>query len=262
MNSETAIGGGRHILIEKRKLYARVTGALHPAPSVILIAGGGGTTDTWTAIQDAIAEHSPVLSYDRAGLGRSDSADEPQSLDDMLRDLLILMAEAQFQPPFILVGHSVGGLHARKLANIISNDLAGIVLVDSSHDEQVWRLGEACPEILDLEYGPIWRYDGAMRRLGWLLDGERSTWALDVPLTVIEHRRTGRANPFPTLSEDIFFAFEETWHAMQQDLAGRSAQGRLLEAWMSGHGICASQPELVVEAIADIVRDRCQTELR
>ena len=250
------LADGRHILIGDRKLFANVSGSAHAAPSVILLGGGGGTTSTWTEIQAAVSGFAPVLSYDRAGLGQSDAAREPQSLDEMLKDLLILIAEARLEPPFVLVGHSVGGLHARRLAETFPRDVAGIVLVDSSHDEQVWRLGAACPEILESEYGPIWRDADEMQRLGWLLDGARSTWRLDVPLIVIEHRRRGRTNPFPSLPEEIFLAFEDAWHEMQQDLATRSSLGELREAAHSGHAICSSQPELVVEAIRDILARR------
>ncbi len=250
MIPESAADAG-FLLINERKIFAHVTGASSPAPSVILIGGGGGTTATWTEIQNVLS--IPALSYDRAGLGASDSTPEPQSLDEMITDLLILIAEARLAPPFLLVGHSVGGVHARKLATVIPHDIAGIVLVDSSHEEQVWRLGDTCPAILDSEYGPGWRDEAAMQRLGWLAHGERSTWHLDVPLIVLEHRRSGRPNPFPTLPEEDFLGFEETWHALQVDLASRSKYGELREAKLSGHGIPASQPNLILEAIAEIV---------
>ena len=250
------------LTIAERKLHFHLTGVEHRAPTVILIGGGGGTISTWTAVQDSIARYAPVLTYDRAGLGRSDPTLEPQSLSEMLTDLLKLMAEARLAPPFVLVGHSVGGLHARRLALQFPNDVAGIVLVDSSHDEQVWRLGGVCPEVRDSEYGSVWRDDEAMQRLGWLTGGARSTWRLDVPMIVIEHMRTGRKNPFPNLPEETFHAFEKAWHAMQQDLASWSPRGELREAGRSGHGIPSIQPEVILDAVAGIICDDRQTNSR
>ncbi len=242
------------ILIAGRSLHYDLSGESFRPPSVVLIGGGGGTISTWTEVQQALSVHTPVLSYDRAGLGLSDPPAEPQSIDQMLLDLLTLMGRAEMKPPFVLVGHSVGGLHARRLAVHFPQDVLGIVLVDSSHDEQVWRLGGVCPQVLDSEYGPGWRDDAAMQRLGWLTGGARSDWRMDVPLIVIEHMRAGRKNPFPTLPEDTFPLFERAWHGMQQDMASWSSKGELRVATRSGHGIPATEPGLIVQAVEEILR--------
>ncbi|MEO8026380.1 MAG: alpha/beta hydrolase [Bryobacteraceae bacterium] len=244
---------GAHYNVQGRKLFARIARLERRAPTVLLLAGGGGTTAVWAEVQDAVAAIAPVCSYDRAGLGESDPAEEKQSLDEIVVDALTLIAEANLAPPFILVGHSVGGLHARHLAAQIPSDVAGLVLADSSHDEQVWRLAEACPAVLESEYGALLGDRETLTGAGWLLDGARSSWRLDVPLIAIEHRRAGRPNPFPGLSEADFAAFERAWHAMQSDLATWSRHGELREADRSGHGIPGDQPELVTAAIADIL---------
>jgi pimeloyl-ACP methyl ester carboxylesterase len=99
-------------------------------PSVVLESGIAGTSLSWTLLQDKLAAQSRVVSYDRAGLGWSDPADRPRSLTNAVDDLHRLLGAAGLPQPYILVGHSYGGLIVRQFASLYPREVKGLVLVD------------------------------------------------------------------------------------------------------------------------------------
>ena len=106
------------------------------SPTVILEAGAGSPGMLWTFVQKGIEKSTRVCSYDRAGLGWSDPASGPLSPKQIASDLHALLETAGVQGPYILVGHSAGGVYVRAFANQYPSDVVGMVLVDSSHEGQ------------------------------------------------------------------------------------------------------------------------------
>ncbi len=113
-------------------------------PTVVMDAGGGASSITWGLVPSEIAKFTRVCTYDRAGLGWSDpnpriSRTSQQSVDE----LHSLLTKAGINPPYILVGHSLGGVNMRLYASQYPEDVVGLVLVDSSHENQMtsemWR---------------------------------------------------------------------------------------------------------------------------
>lgn len=200
-------------------------------PTVILLAGGGGTTTTWDKVQPQVSTFARVCSYDRAGLGQSSEIQKVQSADEIVDDLVSLLKSAGITPPYILVGHSIGGLYARKFDQRFDSQVAAMVLVDSSHEEQIWRFAKSEPDALK-EY-PGWQDSAMMSARGFLPPNDRLQWHFTKPLIVLEHG-------IPP---------EPVWHEMQKDLASRSPQGELITATQSSHYIQKLQPALVIESI-------------
>ena len=113
-------------------------------PTVVMDAGGCAPSITWGLVPSEIAKFTRVCTYDRAGLGWSDpnpriSRTSQQSVDE----LHLLLTKAGINPPYILVGHSLGGVNMRLYASQYPEDVVGLVLVDSSHENQMtsemWR---------------------------------------------------------------------------------------------------------------------------
>ncbi|HEV2740315.1 MAG TPA: alpha/beta hydrolase [Candidatus Elarobacter sp.] len=104
----------------------------HGSPSVILDAGGGQTMLTWSKVQPAIAKFTRVCSYDRASMGFSGDGPLPRDANAIVTDLHTTLQRAHIAPPYVLVGHSSGGLYALLYANRYLHDVAGMVLVDPS----------------------------------------------------------------------------------------------------------------------------------
>jgi pimeloyl-ACP methyl ester carboxylesterase len=105
---------------------------------VILESGAGGFSPTWALVQPEIAKFTRVCTYDRAGYGRSDAppAHEPRTADRAMRDLHTLLENAGIAPPYVLVGHSLGGFHVRLFASRYPDEVAGMVLLDANHEDE------------------------------------------------------------------------------------------------------------------------------
>jgi len=120
-------------------LYCLGTGS----PIVVFESGLTDETVTWALVQPAIGTHTRACSYDRAGVGFSDPQRRPGSSANIVDDLHRLLTAASFKPPYILVGHSLGGMHVRLYADMYPTEVAGMVLVDPSHEdweERAWKL--------------------------------------------------------------------------------------------------------------------------
>jgi pimeloyl-ACP methyl ester carboxylesterase len=110
------------------------------SPTVILEAASGGMSAHWALVQQQVARATRVCAYDRAGLGWSESGPKPRDARQISSELHTLLGEASIdEGPNVLVGHSYGGLYARMYADRYPNEVAGVVLVDSSHPEQFTR---------------------------------------------------------------------------------------------------------------------------
>jgi pimeloyl-ACP methyl ester carboxylesterase len=211
-------------------------------PTVMLVAGAGGTSSVWSAVQKDSATFARVCSYDRAGLGESDKIAQPQTAAEIVEDLHRLLVAAEIRPPYVLVGHSIGGIYTRLYASQYPRDVAGLVFVDSSHEEQLSRFAAISTHMLDLEPGPKWRDMSAMRKEGFLGPGETLTWRTDVPIVALEHGAPSKPPPGSGVPDADFARLEAAWHEMQQDLASRSLHGQLRRAESSGHSFRYNNP--------------------
>jgi pimeloyl-ACP methyl ester carboxylesterase len=106
------------------------------SPTVVLANGLGGLSAGWARITGPIVATTRVCAYDRAGQGWSDDADSPRDGVQTAEDLHTLLAEAGEQGPYVLVGHSTGGTFALTYASRYPDQVAGLVLLDSSSPEQ------------------------------------------------------------------------------------------------------------------------------
>jgi pimeloyl-ACP methyl ester carboxylesterase len=106
------------------------------SPTVILEAGAGSPSLTWFPVQEKIAEFTRVCSYDRPGFGWSEPASAPLSSEQVAANLHGLLEVAGVSGPYVLVGHSAGGVYARAFAHQYPTEVLGMVLVDSSHESQ------------------------------------------------------------------------------------------------------------------------------
>ena len=127
------------------KMHIYCTG--QGSPTVILDAGMGDSFISWHKVQPQIAKLTRVCSYDRPGIGYSDSSPRPRTSKDFAQELHALLQNAGIPPPYVLVGHSMGGFDVRLYASLYRSEVAGMVLVDSSHPEQQKRLPPALNDL-------------------------------------------------------------------------------------------------------------------
>lgn len=235
-------------------------------PLVIFEAGAGDASTTWQGIFPDVAHFTQVLAYDRAGVSQSDAASRPRTACELTDDLAQLLRLAQLAGPYVLVGHSLGALLCRLYAQRYLQEVAGLVLIDGPHPEQGSRFAralratgyqqhalvqpilemaagsppEAHPEGVDFasslaQIDPAYRFDA-------------------LPLVVIASGKP-HAQEMPELPQEAALAFDQAWDDMQRDLATLSTRGRHLTATRSGHYVHWDEPDLVVQAIQQIVAD-------
>ncbi len=128
---------GRLVDVGGRRLHIMCAG--EGTPAVVIIPAMGGLAIEWHAVQDALASHTAVCVYDRPGLGWSDPAPGWPTVTGMAYGLHRLLDAAGITPPFVVAGHSLGGLVARVFTYMYPGEVAGLALVDSSHPEQKAR---------------------------------------------------------------------------------------------------------------------------
>lgn len=112
-------------------------------PTVILETGYAAPASAWRQVQARVARHTRACSYDRAGYGASDAGPLPRDADATARDLAAGLADARIRPPYVMVGHSAGGLYVRRFADLYPRQVAGMVLVDPSVEDQRERFAAA-----------------------------------------------------------------------------------------------------------------------
>jgi pimeloyl-ACP methyl ester carboxylesterase len=240
------IGGGR-------SLYLNCVGS--GSPTVLLEAGFGGTTNNWSAVQPQLARTTRVCSYDRAGLGNSLPIPGVHDAADEIADLQRLLGHARIAPPYVLVGHSYGGLLARLFAHAHPGDTAGVVLVDAMGRDQdrtfaaAWRRAPARIKLLAPKPDFPAIENGVNLRASEALDARVRTLG-DTPLAVITRGQAedqGASLPAP-----VRRATERLWTTMQDELAAMSTDHVHVVALRSGHfvqGYADGQPAVVVRAV-------------
>jgi pimeloyl-ACP methyl ester carboxylesterase len=115
------------------KLHLNCTG--EGSPTVVLETLSGGLSSYWAWVQPELAAHTRVCSYDRAGRGWSEASPVPMSAKQTARDLHTLLENAPIPGPYVLVGHSIGGLYVRSYEAQYPDEVVGMVLLDASHPE-------------------------------------------------------------------------------------------------------------------------------
>ncbi|MBN1967592.1 MAG: alpha/beta hydrolase [Anaerolineae bacterium] len=113
------------------------------SPTVILEAAGGHFSTSWSWVQAEVEQTTRVCAYDRAGYGWSDPGPEPRDAQRIVSELHVLLGLAGVEPPYVMVGHSVGGLYVRVFDAQYPGEVAGMVLVDATHPDTWERQGES-----------------------------------------------------------------------------------------------------------------------
>jgi pimeloyl-ACP methyl ester carboxylesterase len=269
------IGGGRRLYLE-----CRGTGG----PTVVLVAGGLNTGGAWTilpeevappAVLPGVASFTRVCAYDRPGTlldaappddqSRSDPIPQPTTAEAMVADLHALLQAARVPGPYVLAGHSFGGLLARLYASTYPEEVVGMVLVDAYGEgvraamtpEQwaIWLATNPGPLPPELAAIPtIERFD-INDATDTLVAVVAARPLRPMPLAVLSAGHTGALTPeeaaaFPPGYPDALLAANRAGHAFNAALL---PDARHVFVADSGHYIQAEQPALVIDAIRQVV---------
>ena len=153
---------GQMVDIGGYRLHMQVEG--EGTPTVILDSGAGGLGLAWELIRPVIAKVTRVVTYDRAGLGWSEPSPYPRDAFTMAVELHTMLVNANIPAPYILVGHSLGGPVVHQFAAKYPNEVAGLVMVDSAHEQQMKHFPEAMVKMANSMKGMM----GVMKLMGKL----------------------------------------------------------------------------------------------
>ena len=275
------------------------------SPTVIMESGLGDPSLIWALIRPEVAKTTRVCVYDRAGLGWSDLSPKPRTAENIVKELRTLLTKAGIAGPYVLVGHSVGGAYMRLYAHDYPDDVVGMVLVDSVHEEQISRAPESFAKfnrqstqqtIRQLQaYKPFAAigvfalvpsqvpvddllpkaareaYQAMAAKDTKFLEtviaeekasdtslaqvrAARITTLGNIPLIVLSRSQSVLSSDVD-LSAEVIRQVNLGWQQMQTELASLSSNGNRVVAEQSGHYIHLQQPQLVSDAIKQVVAD-------
>ncbi len=271
---------GRLIARGRSCLHAQVTG--QGTPTVILEAGMGGSSLDWTFVQPEVGKEAKVVSYDRSGMGWSGAALEPATCSSYVRVLRELLMDLNCKPPYVLAGHSYGGMIMRLFAAEYPGEVQGLLLVDTTTvnfyllegmsdsrkqqreiNRRQARLGYllspvGVPRMLKKQLGSR-RLPEPVRSAASAI-GYRSYAYKTLYAELLASDKSARElQAAPPLRKDLPVIVlsagqrDEEWRQSQEQLANLTAQTRHIMAADSPHSIQIHRPELVIAAIKELL---------
>lgn len=268
---------GRVAIPGGRRLYLECRGA--GSPTVVLEAGTGDRSDVWStapagpgqAVLPAVARFTRVCAYDRPGtyagpgeLSRSDPAAMPRSARDIVLDLRALLRAARVPRPYVLAGHSFGGMVARLYATTWPRSVAGLVSIDAQNEhfaaasKELLTPEQYAAAVLNPAPPPGLEGYAAIERLNLevsaaqMRQAQADTPLRRMPLVVLSHSQT-LPNPFGFPPDWPVEALERAFQDSQDKLAALMPGARHVIAARSGHYIQLDQPRLVTREIRRVV---------
>jgi pimeloyl-ACP methyl ester carboxylesterase len=261
--------------------------------TVVLEAGLMDFSIMWAVVQPSIASFTRVCSYDRSGLGWSQASSAPRSAAVAMQELREVLDAAGVVPPYVMVGHSYGGLLAQRFARRYPDEVVGLVLVDAAHVDQLRLLPELAearrnarrqfrslramnslgllalmPSMIPargLPGGSARRYRRVLASSSYFRGAMAELDAMEESFSPTSTDRRpfgglpvvvvsrGLAEPLPHLDSEGNRQWEAGWQQLQRDLVALSGHVKHLVAERSGHDIHTRQPEIVVAAIRSVL---------
>ncbi len=216
-------------------------------PAVVFENGLGGRLQWWAKVLPAVARESTAFAYNRPGTGASAEASTPRDGDTIVEELRLDLRALGIEPPYVLVGHSLGGLYMQLYGRRYPQEVAGLVLVDSTHPEQMKGAGskENWPGwlklMLDVSASPA-----AQREL----DAIEATGASMLALPPLSGKPVIVLSAKQPMSETSDLARDA--NAKRVDIARLHPGSK--QVWVdSGHAIPLEKPEAVIAAIQEVL---------
>ncbi|MDA2138062.1 alpha/beta fold hydrolase [Bacillus cereus group sp. Bc256] len=234
-----------YVQVDDFKMYSKVFQGKKLQPVIIMEAGYGDYSKTWDHIAEELTEFGTVLTYDRAGLGKSGNSSKRRISSEMIKELRSCLEKLQLKPPYIFIGHSFGGINARLFTTFYPENMMGVVLVDSTPENYKEAfLPIMSPEFQEAYYKQFVHessYEEFMFSLGEADKHCQST--RDIPLVVLA------AGKKAFYSQDA----QIKWLQLQEELLRLSNKNKLIIAEQSGHYIQKDEPHYMIDAIKWII---------
>ncbi len=247
--------------IKEPQLYINCVG--QGSPTVVMEAGSGEDSTTWSKIVPEISKNTRVCIYDRAGIGQSDKISSPQTLEEIVTGLHNLLSKNQINPPLVLVGHSMGGIYVRDYFQKYPNEVVGIVLVDPGNERLAVAPGvnndllkaytDQMIGIIQQTKNPGWEgqvMDASNAENIWEQARQEYITSLgDIPLILLASDKNLQFTNSPEADKVI----AKAWRGLQKKMADESGQGQFRTVKGTGHLIQLEKPQQVIKAIKEVM---------
>ena len=254
---------GQCVNVGSYELFMKVQG--EKGPTVVFDAGRADTSDTWNKVIPEVSKFAKAVSYDRVNLGYSQSMSDttkPVTAKLVAENLHTLLHTAKLAPPYILVGHSAGGLYAQMFARLYPKEVAGVVFIDSANTEQIFGNGLPLPAKTNAVHGESLGFIPSLKQV------KQAPRFPKVPIMVLTATEHGAISD-PTIKRPITMndgknvlmtgtEVQNLLECWQNHLAQLSPYSTHIYAYGSNHYIQNTQPNLVIDAIYTMIKQQKQ----
>lgn len=267
---------GQMVDVGGYRLHIDCTGT--GSPTVVIDAGWGDWSLMWSGVQGEVSKTTQVCTYDRAGMGYSEAGPLPRNARQFAKELHTLLQQAKLAGPFVLVGHSMGGLPVRVFVHDYPTEVSGVVLIDSmSPGQRKQPPAEIEPQtpsqpggvslpILAARIGLVRLLTGPIQnlppeaRLAYAAFSSTpksvGAWGdegMGMPESLAQAGEVKTFGDLPLIVLTAGLNQQPDWQTMQVELLGLSSHSQQLIADHSGHTIQLEQPDAAVSAILKMV---------
>ncbi|WP_010194338.1 alpha/beta fold hydrolase [Bacillus sp. m3-13] len=236
---------GSRLNINSFYLDYKIYGELSGFPTVIMDAGYGDYSKAWESVYPAISKLTQVFLYDRAGLGKSERSPNPRTSLFMVEELRKILMSKNVLPPYILVGHSYGGVNMRLFNNLYPQEVAGLVLIDSTPEDYPERFLPSMSDEFKEAYNKQFTLEGDFHEFKESLHQlHLSNRVTDTPTIVMS---AGKKAHYSKGSQAL-------WNSMQEEILRFTTQGEFIVAENSAHYIQNDEPLLVINTIKKLIK--------
>ncbi|MBC7694032.1 MAG: alpha/beta hydrolase [Burkholderiales bacterium] len=255
---------GYFVYLHGKKQYVLVEGT--GEPTIVFLTGKGTGQNDFKKVYNKIKNTNRIFSYDRAGLGKSEAFRNDRTVDTMAYELHELLEKEKIKPPYILVGHALGGYIMRCFVSLYPTTVSGVVFVDPSHEFEFKHGLEIRPDsdqvVFRDEFKSYLRVEGRSKvhnaESKKCFDFDSAGFSTnqrivkdiqiptDIPMTILIARKVDVDNAFIDKEMEYRIQFFEKWKTM-------NVQTKVVTTFKSGHFIHRDHPQLVIDEINEII---------
>lgn len=274
----------RYITVDETKIWINTIGLENRAegqPVIVFESGAGTPMGNWDRVLDGVAAMAPLVTYDRPGIGKSEPVEEMPTIKNVADRLVRMLDQLEIDPPYVLVGHSLGGVYVRGFANYYPDLLAGLIIVDPGDFTETQENQRPYYDVLNWEEAKVdsliqafidmrktGRQDapGAIQREGQVLEqlrvedfDEINSKALpNIPVHILTGGRYDKpmARRSKEYDEELLFR-SKMKHRVSRwtDVIQSVDKGMLFYSGDAGHFVHWDDPELLVSSLRIVLQD-------
>ena len=269
---------GQLVDVGGHRLHINCTGT--GSPTVVIDAGQGDWSTSWGVVQQEVAKTTQICTYDRAGLGWSETGPLPRDAAHFAKELHTLLQNANVPGPYVMVGHSLGGATVRVFVSEHASDVAGVVLIDSMNPGQATQPHVQAQSQSDPQSQPF-SLQAALARFGIarlivklpviassVEAGQEAYYPLfarpqslqtsanelgGIPASLAQADAVKTFDDLPLIVLTARLNTNPGWPQWQKELLELSSNSQQVFAENSGHTIQADEPEAAVAAILNMI---------